>query len=60
MWYQLTIGIGGMVLLVLVWVTFNLLAERMRTVQGTGEERCRLDSIKCLGCYVTGKCKSKR
>ncbi len=60
MFYNLFVAIGGMIALVTIWVTFNLLGERMRAVHGDTEGQCEMNSFKCLGCYVTGKCKSKR
>ena len=58
MLYELAVAVGGMVLLVLLWAAFDAMGRRARSVQGEGEERCRMDSVKCLGCYLTGRCKS--
>lgn len=60
MFYNLIVAVGGMFILATVWVTFNLLAERMRAVHDDANGQCEMNSLRCLGCYVSGKCQSKR
>jgi hypothetical protein len=60
MLYNLIIAVGGMVALMGLYVLFDLLATRVRAVQADTEGDCSITSYKCLGCYVSGTCKSKR
>ena len=60
MFYNLLVAIGGMFILVTIWVIFNFLAERMRAVHGEASGQCEINGLRCLGCYVSGKCKAKR
>ena len=55
MLYQLAIGVSGLVLLTLLYVVFQELAKRMRAMRG----ECQLDSIRCLGCLATGRCRAQ-
>ncbi len=54
MWSQLLIGVGGMVVLALVFAVAQQAASRARALQGD----CRMDSLRCLGCLATGRCKA--
>jgi hypothetical protein len=55
MWMQLLVGVGGLVLFALLFGAFQALANRARALGG----ECRMDSIRCLGCLATGKCRSQ-
>jgi len=55
MWTQWLIGVGGLVLFALVFGAFQALANRARALGG----ECRMDSIRCLGCLATGKCRAQ-
>lgn len=55
MWMQLLVGAGGLVLFALVFGAFQALANRARVLGG----ECRMDSIRCLGCLATGKCRAQ-
>ena len=55
MLYQIAIAVGGMIVLVLLFVIFHQLADRMRALNG----ECRMDSLRCLGCLATGRCGDK-
>lgn len=59
MLYELTVAVVGMVLPVLLWAAFDALGRRARSVRGEGEERCRTEGVRCLGCYLTGQCASR-
>jgi len=60
MLYDLAVAVGGLVALVTLWFGFDLLARRVRTVHADGEEPCADSGIRCLGCYFTGQCQSRR
>jgi hypothetical protein len=55
MLYQAIIAVAGLVILALFYVVFQELANRMRAMRG----ECRLDSIRCLGCLATGRCRAQ-
>lgn len=55
MWMQLLIGIGGLVFLATSYAALQELANRRRLLNGD----CRMDSIRCLGCMATGRCRAK-
>ncbi len=56
MFYQIGIAVGGMVTLVSLFVIFQLLADRMRALNG----ECRLNTLRCLGCLASGRCRQER
>jgi hypothetical protein len=49
------IGAGVLVVLVLLWVAFQEIGNRMRALHG----ECRMDSLRCLGCMASGRCKAQ-
>ena len=55
MWMQLLIGIAGLVFLASAYVALQELANRRRALNG----ECRMDSIRCLGCLATGRCRAQ-
>lgn len=55
MWLKLLIGVGGMVFLATLFVAFQELANRRRMLGG----ECRMDSVRCLGCLATGRCRAQ-
>lgn len=55
MWIKLLIGVGGMVFLATLFVGFQELANRRRMLGG----ECRMDSVRCLGCLATGRCRGR-
>jgi hypothetical protein len=55
MWVQLLIGVGGLVFLATAYAALQELANRRRLLNG----ECRMDSIRCLGCMATGRCRAR-
>ena len=55
MLYNLMVAIGGMIILVSLFVVFHLLAERMRALDG----ECSQNSFRCLGCLASGRCRQE-
>lgn len=54
MWSKLLIGVGGMVVLALVFAVAQQAAARARALGGD----CRMDSLRCLACLATGRCRA--
>ncbi len=55
MWSQLLIGVGGLVFLALLFALFRQVGNRARALAGD----CSMDSLRCLGCLATGRCRAK-
>ena len=51
------IAFGGITLLFTIWVTINLVTEKVRTIQSQQEGGCNTTNFRCLGCFASGKCK---
>ncbi len=58
MLYRIVFAVGAMALLVLAFGAFHVLAARVRAVHEGRPGDCPGDSVRCLGCYVSGRCKS--
>ena len=56
MWSQVLIGVGGFMLLALVFVLAQVISARMRAMAGD----CKFDSVRCLGCLATGRCRATK
>ena len=54
MWSQMLIGVGGFMLLAVVFGLAQVISARMRAMAGD----CRFDSVRCLGCLATGRCRA--
>ncbi len=56
MFYQTVTAVGGMIALVSLFFIFQLLAERMRALDG----ECHMNGFRCLGCLASGRCRQER
>lgn len=55
MLYQVGIAVGGMIVLVLLFVIGHQLAERRRAL----DPDCKMNSLRCLGCLASGRCRQE-